>query len=132
MSEAAAATTEEENQRATITKPVFVPHHHHHHPFSTRRTHLEPSSSSSSSGFMDLDFADLDPSWTFDQIPTSPLLISAADQPFSPLWAFADADERNIRISADFSRISSCMLPSIDPFNGSSFLVRFAAVVVRK
>ncbi|XP_057520416.1 protein NLP6-like [Amaranthus tricolor] len=63
----------------------------------------------SSSTFMDLDFGDLDASWSFDQIPTSPVLISTSDQPFSPLWAFAD--DRNptgIRIPAELSRFTSC------------------------
>ncbi|GAB4857635.1 hypothetical protein Ancab_015541 [Ancistrocladus abbreviatus] len=36
---------------------------------------------------MDLDFAELDSSWQFDQIPSSPLQLSTSDHSFSPLWA---------------------------------------------
>ncbi|KAL9246636.1 hypothetical protein vseg_020147 [Gypsophila vaccaria] len=44
------------------------------------------------STLMELDFGDLDASWSFDEIATSaPLLISTSDQPCSPLWAFSDS-----------------------------------------
>ncbi|KAL2902919.1 Protein NLP7 [Bienertia sinuspersici] len=120
MSEAAtAAVIEEENQ-----KPSFGSNHHHQFPRTRElqsgvtqlhHTILDPCSST----FMDLDFGDLDASWSFDQIPTSPVFISNSEQPFSPLWAFADGataavnftDDRNvtgIRIPADFTRVSPC------------------------
>lgn len=49
---------------------------------------------------MDLDMVDLDSSWPLDQIsfvpnPMSPFFISSSDQPFSPIWAFSDADDDN-------------------------------------
>ncbi|XP_021767867.1 protein NLP6-like [Chenopodium quinoa] len=120
MSEAAAATAtsvEEGNQTAGI-KPSY----HHQIPRTRElqsgvtQLHLDPCSST----FMDLDFGDLDASWSFDQIPTSPVLISTSDQPFSPLWAFTDgstaaavnsSDDRNlpgIRIPAELARFTPC------------------------
>ncbi|KAH9603740.1 hypothetical protein KSS87_011342 [Heliosperma pusillum] len=67
-----------------------------------------------SSSLMDLDFGDLDASWSFDQIATSPLLISTSDHPCSPLWAFSD-DPRNCKPPPDFSRFSpsSCNLEPV-------------------
>ncbi|KMS97563.1 hypothetical protein BVRB_5g125870 [Beta vulgaris subsp. vulgaris] len=113
MSEGVAV--EEENQKGEEEKPCFISNHHHHnynhHQIPRVRelqsgvtqlhhTIFDPCSST----FMDLDFGDLDASWSFDQIPTSPVLINGSDQPFSPLWAFADggpaavnfSDERNL------------------------------------
>ncbi|KAK9716693.1 hypothetical protein RND81_06G251100 [Saponaria officinalis] len=54
-------------------------------------SHLYVNLEASSTTFMDLDFGDLDASWSFDQIAASPVLISTSDQPSSPLWAFSDA-----------------------------------------
>ncbi|CAO2837759.1 unnamed protein product [Amaranthus hypochondriacus] len=114
MSEAATTATaeiEEENHQKSSS---FFAHNCNNFPrirefqsgvTQLHHTVLDPSSST----FMDLDFGDLDASWSFDQIPTSPVLITTSDQPFSPLWAFAD--ERNppgIRIPADLSRFPAC------------------------
>lgn len=137
MSEGVAV--EEENQKGEEEKPCFISNHHHHnynhHQIPRVRelqsgvtqlhhTIFDPCSST----FMDLDFGDLDASWSFDQIPTSPVLINGSDQPFSPLWAFADggpaavnfSDERNlpgIRIPI------SCMIFFYPSKNGNFLLL---------
>lgn len=133
MSEAtaAAAATIEDGNQTVGSKPY---NHHHHHLLLPRSRELQSSVTQQqqqyhttildpcSSTFMDLDFGDLDASWSFDQIPTSPVLLSSSDQPFSPLWAFTDgapstaaavnfSDDRNlpgIRIPADLTRFSPC------------------------
>uniref|UniRef100_A0A7N0R9I2 RWP-RK domain-containing protein n=1 Tax=Kalanchoe fedtschenkoi TaxID=63787 RepID=A0A7N0R9I2_KALFE len=74
------------------------PLHSHHQSRSSR----DPPPDSHH--LMDLDL-DLDSFWPLDQIsfatnPMSPLLISSSDQPFSPLWAFSDADDDNKPSSA--------------------------------
>lgn len=88
MSETAATTPVIEEDNQTAAKPSFI--NHHQLPRSREflsgvtqlhHTIIDPCSST----FTDLDFGDLDASWSFDQIPTSPVFISTSDQPFSSL-----------------------------------------------
>ncbi|CAM8881932.1 unnamed protein product [Rhodiola kirilowii] len=72
-------------------------HHHNHHKYSRDQAAQPPPADNHQ--FMDLDM-DLDSSWPLDQIsfvpnPMSPFFISSSEQPFSPLWAFSDADDDN-------------------------------------
>lgn len=54
---------------------------------------------------MDLDLADLESSWSLDQLsssfPISPFCIPSPDQPFSPLGAFSAADDGDDRACVD-------------------------------
>ncbi|GMH09317.1 hypothetical protein Nepgr_011158 [Nepenthes gracilis] len=77
--------------------------------------------SSSPDSIMDLDFTDLDSSWQFDQILTSPLQPSTSNHSFSPLWASPEFNDDkttagvassafpvDIRFSPDCSRLLTC------------------------
>lgn len=123
MTEAAAAEEEENYTEAKPHLPLPPPKNREQLPWFISHLHPPPPpyqhpSSSNSTTFMDLDFTDLDASWPFDQIhSTSPVLVSTSDQPFSPLWTFADGVNVSIdrhppaaafRISADFNRFSHC------------------------
>lgn len=86
MSEATTKTStiEQDNKNQTSTKPSFFSHNNNNNLPRSREiqlqsgvTHLhhtilDPSSST----FMDLDFTDLDASWSFDQIPNSHFFLS--------------------------------------------------------